>query len=211
MRNTVINAVFLAMLSNTLYAESVNPPAESTSQPAVEQQAQPASDQTKPETAAAINCSYQIPPEKTDIEPSIVNAWSKQAVIQAFDFNSATIDQQLEQLKACFTETGWQGYQEALQQSGNIDAIKSQNLTVSSQIDGEININPVKENQWKATIPLEVVYQNNKEKLTQKLMVNMLIGRKMTGELGIMQIIAAPRAAENADNSTKASEQTGQE
>jgi len=39
---------------------------------------------------------------------------------------------------------------------------------------------------------LQVVYQNDKEKLTQKLNVDLLIGRKMSGDLGIMQMIAIP-------------------
>ncbi len=41
--------------------------------------------------------------------------------------------------------------------------------------------------------PLQVVYQNDKEKLTQLLTVDVLIGRKISGDLGIMQMIAAPR------------------
>ena len=96
-------------------------------------------------------------------------------------------------LKNCYTDQGWQGFNEALQKSGNITAIKSQNLTVSSQVDGDLKLNAIKDNQWKVTIPLQVVYQNDKEKLTQLLTVDLLIGRKISGDLGIIQMIAAPR------------------
>lgn len=40
---------------------------------------------------------------------------------------------------------------------------------------------------------MQVVYQNDKEKLTQLLSVDVLVGRKVTGNLGIMQMIATPR------------------
>ena len=55
----------------------------------------------------------------------------------------------------------------------------------------------IKDNQWKASVPLQVVYQNDKEKLTQLLTVNLLIGRKISGDLGIMQMIATPQQAAN--------------
>ena len=64
-------------------------------------------------------------------------------------------------------------------------------------VDGELKVNPVKDNQWKVSIPLQVVYQNDKEKLTQKLNVDLLIGRKMSGDLGIMQMIATPMETAN--------------
>ena len=193
MKPIFLHTVFFILLSNTVYADSTTPVAEPANN-STTGQAQPETQPAKPKPTASetIDCHYQIPADQNNIAPSVINAWTRHAATKAFNFNSATLDQQLEELKACFTETGWQGYEEALQQSGNIDAIKSQNLTVSSQPDGAIEVNPVKENQWKANIPLEVVYQNNKEKLTQKLMVNMLIGRKISGGLGIMQIIAAP-------------------
>ena len=43
---------------------------------------------------------------------------------------------------------------------------------------------------------LQVAYQNDKEKLTQLLTVDLLIGRKVNGDLGIMQMIATPRTTE---------------
>ena len=103
------------------------------------------------------------------------------------------MDTQLEKLKPCFTDQGWQGFHDALDKSGNINAIKTQNVTVTSHIDGEVKINPVKENQWKVTLPMTILYQNDKEKLNQQLSVDLLIGRKTSGNLGIMQVIASPK------------------
>ena len=137
-----------------------------------------------PNTPPAINCDYPIPASVNTIDTALLQTWAEKAIMQSFDFNSQELDQQLEKLKPCFTEQGWQSFYEA---------IKSQNLTVSCQIDGKLNIISAKENQWKVVIPLQVVYQNDKEKITQLLSVELLVGRRASGNLGIMQVIATPR------------------
>jgi len=150
-----------------------------------------------PNTAMVIDCQYRIPANMA-VEQPLLEKWAKNAAVQSFDFSHTAIDEQLEKLKQCFTDQGWKGYNDALQKSGNISIIKSHALNVSSQVDGEIKINPVKENQWKISVPMQVVYQNDKEKLTQLLSVELLVARKISGDLGIMQIIAAPRPVTGA-------------
>jgi hypothetical protein len=145
--------------------------------------------QSKP----VIDCQYHIPASNKQIEQSLVTNWSENAAVQAFNFTPIAMDDQLTKLKNCFTDQGWQGFNDALQKSGNVNAIKTQNLTVSSQVDGTTQISMIKENQWKITVPVQVVYQNEKEKLTQLLSVDLLVGRKVSGDLGIMQMIATPR------------------
>lgn len=151
-----------------------------------------------PQAPPTINCHYPIAPDTTKIEESVISTWAGKAVVQSFDFNPATVDDQLTELKACYTDQGWQGFNDALQKSGNVTAIKSQHLNVSAQVDGEVKVAVVKDNQWKVTVPLQVVYQNDKEKLTQQLTIDLLIGRKTSGNLGIMQMIASPKKAEGA-------------
>lgn len=150
---------------------------------------------TAPKLAPVINCEYTIPASTTVIDQAVLSTWAEKATIQAFDFNPTDLDSQLEKLKPCFTDQGWISFKEALDSSGNIEAIKLQNLTVSSQLDGPLDIKPAKENQWKINVPLQVVYQNDKEKLTQLLSIDLLVGRRMQGNLGIMQILATPRQA----------------
>lgn len=144
------------------------------------------------EPAPVINCMYRIPATST-IDEATLSIWAQKAAIQSFDFNPTDLDMQIDKLKPCFTDEGWKGFREALDKSGNLAAIKSQRLTVSSLLDGKMNSTSVKENQWKVTLPMHVVYQNDKEKLTQLLSVDLLIGRKKSGDLGIMQLIATPR------------------
>lgn len=186
----------LMLLSMPLYAE------ESTTLPA------PAVPSSSTSPSAALDCHYQLPVDKKDIDTNLIKQWARNATIQSFDLNSVALEQQMEELKACYTDQGWQGFFKALEQSGNLQAIKEQQLTVSSQVDGIVDIQSPKENQWKVTIPLQVVYQNDKQKLTQELTIDVLVGRKVSGDLGIMQIIATPRksaqAAPNEDTTKPA-------
>ncbi len=147
-------------------------------------------------TTPIINCEYHIPDTTTTIDNNIVTQWAEHALIQAFDFDPKTMDAQITKLKTCFTDQGWLGYIDALQKSGNDKAIKAQNFVVSSQVDGKIIFNHPKDNQWNITLPLEVVYQNPQEKLTQSLLVDLLIERKINGDLGIAQLVAKPKVAQ---------------
>jgi hypothetical protein len=156
---------------------------------------------TVPAINQPIDCNYRIPAETTHIDTALVTQWAEKATQQSFDFNHGTMDQQLTTLKSCYTEQGWQSFNDALQKSGNMNAIQTQKLIVNGLVDGKSVITEVKENQWKLTIPLQVVYQNGKEKLTQLLTVDLIVGRKTSGDLGIMQMIASPRIAATSDTS----------
>jgi hypothetical protein len=52
------------------------------------------------------------------------------------------------------------------------------------------------------SLPLQVVYQNTEEKLTQQLTVDVLVGRKPNGDLGILQMVATPNKTDTAVNAT---------
>lgn len=205
MKKIVFFTIALALSGNLSYAES----ADTTVAPTSDTTASPETSNTQADTQTAtsatqdINCTYHIPPEKTDISEHIIVAWSKNAAVESFEFDHAKLDKELESLESCYTKEGWKSFHDALKKSGNLQAIKTQNLTVKSKIDGEVTLKQEKENQWKATVPMEVVYQNEKEKLTQLLTVDLLIGRKMSGDLGVMQLIATPRLAKGAGEPSK--------
>ena len=201
MKHKIIITTLFSMLCMSSFAE--NSPSLSPEQTTANAlQAPPAPEPehistiaSAPKSAPVINCEYLIPSTTTVIDQSLLSTWAEKATIQMFDFNPADLESQLDKLKPCFTDQGWISFKEALDSSGNIEAIKLQNLTVSSQLDGPVSINPSQENQWKINVPLQVVYQNDKEKLTQLLSIDLLVGRRMQGNLGIMQILATPREA----------------
>ncbi|WED43543.1 DotI/IcmL family type IV secretion protein [Legionella cardiaca] len=136
-----------------------------------------------------INCDYRIPIE-TKVDQMLVLNWAKQAAIQSFNFDSESVDTQLQKLQSCYTEHGWFEFKAALDKSGNIEAIKTQKLTMTSQLDGQPQLLKATDNQWQISLPLKVIYQNDREKVTQLIKIHLTIGRKATGDLGIMQIIA---------------------
>lgn len=199
MKNTVLWGALFTLISAQSHADQqiqqTQPTVQETQQNPAAVQTQPTTQTVtaSPETAPVINCNYKIPVETKTIDQSLVLNWSEKATIQAFDFNPETVDEQLVELQHCFTEQGWSSFNTALEKSGNLDAIKSQNLHVSSVLDGQIQVKDAKDNQWKIMLPLQVVYQNDKEKVTQLLDVNVTVGRKITGELGINQMVATPR------------------
>lgn len=157
---------------------------------------------TMPTAPAIIDCKYKISSTTKKIDNAIVKQWAEKAAQQTFDFDAATLDKQMAELKACYTVEGWESFNNAMQQSGNLKVIQTQKLQVSSMVNGTIIVNEEKDNQWKVTIPMQVVYQNENEKLTQGLVIDLLVGRKISGDLGIMQIIASPRQPESSKTDT---------
>ncbi|MDP3559008.1 MAG: DotI/IcmL family type IV secretion protein [Legionellaceae bacterium] len=141
---------------------------------------------------AVIDCHLHIPAENNQIDTALIAQWASKAAEQSFRYDFQNMDAQLTELHYCYTDRGWQSFQDALKQSGNIAAIKQQQLSVSGMSRGDANITIEPDNYWRVNLPLRVVYQNDKEKLTQNLEVSLLISRQITGDLGIVQIIASP-------------------
>ena len=168
----------------------------------------PTQSNTPEPIVAAVNptpmdCVYQLSSTAPITEKELAE-WAQLAILKSFDYSFDTLETQLQKLKACYTEQGWLAFNDALRQSGNLATIKAQQLTVSCEIEGKLKIDPFKNNQWKITVPVKVVYQNTQEKLTQRLYVAMLITKKSGSQLGVVQIIAEPKA-QNASKQLLAS------
>lgn len=201
---TLMLAGALILSYSTVYADSisVNPTSSGTpstpTAPSNTTQTPSSSNATSPSNAATQNVPADLGcqshfPATTLIPATTVQAWSEKAIVQTFDYNSDNLDIKLQALKVCFTDTGWVGFTTALDQSGNLSSIRTQKLAVSAQVDGASTVEQLKENQWRVTLPLEVVYQNKQDKVTQLLTVSATVARKVSGDLGIVQIIASPR------------------
>ncbi len=200
MNKTFLSPLLIALLSTQVNAAEPAVPNdtanETTTSTIMAPPPAPAEPTTTPAPTPALDCNYHIPANQTAIDSALITSWAEKAALQSFTFTPATIQNQLDMLKTCYTEQGWKGFNDALQKSGNVDSIKNQQLTVSGQAEGVANINTVKDGQWKVTLPIQVVYQNDKEKVTQHLLVGVLVGRKPNGDLGIMQLVATARPEE---------------
>ncbi|HHT9843138.1 TPA: DotI/IcmL family type IV secretion protein [Legionella pneumophila] len=153
-----------------------------------------------------IDCDYKISPEISHIDSDIILNWAEYAAILSFNFNFASIEDQLNQLHACYTEKGWGQMQNALHKSNNIEIIKAEKLKVKGYKDGEAQIIEALDNRWKIILPLKVVYENDKKRVTHFLNAYLTIGWKNKDSLGIMQMIAIPRLAPLAQKVTPADE-----
>jgi hypothetical protein len=149
-----------------------------------------------PPAPAVINCQYQLPKGTESVDQALVTTWAEKALVQSFQFVPENINTELEALKSCYTDQGWKAFNEALKTSGNLEAIRSNSLNVTSKIDGKIQVQNIKEKQWKVSMPLKVTYQNKEKQLLQALNVDLLIALKKSGSFGIMQVIAAPQKGE---------------
>ena len=200
MNKTLLSPLLIALLSTQVYAAPAVPSdaAKDTSTSTIAAPPPNPEPTTTPGAAPkpALDCNYHIPANQAAVDSALITAWAEKAALQSFTFTPATIQSQMDMLKTCYTEQGWKGFTEALQKSGNIDSIKSQLLNVSGQADGVPNISTVKDGQWKVTLPIQVVYQNDKDKVTQHLLVGVVVGRKPNGDLGIMQLVATARQDE---------------
>ncbi len=149
--------------------------------------------QVKPEVPAQINCQYKMPKDGGVIEQTLISTWAENAAVQSFQFNHDNLQTELDALRSCYTSQGWKAFNEALKTSGNLDAIRGNALTVTSQVSGTANVQIVKDKQWKVSIPLKVTYQNKDKELLQTLSVDLLITLNKSGSFGIMQVIAVPK------------------
>lgn len=160
-----------------------------------------------PASPTLLDCNYHISAEKSKIDPTLVMQWAQKAIQQTFTLDPEKMDAQLDKLKACYTDQGWKSYIDAFKKSGNMDAIKAQKLNMSSLVGGQATITQIKENQWKVVIPLDVVYQNAQEKISQILTINLVVSRKMSGDLGIIQVVASPRQTVTTNTNNAATAQ----
>ncbi|CDZ78326.1 Macrophage killing protein with similarity to conjugation protein [Legionella massiliensis] len=157
-----------------------------------QQQQQQQRQKNNPSTPPApINCDYKIPSSTKTIGNALVQTWAEHAAVQSFIFNADSINMQLDKLQACYTNEGWNEFKEAMVKSGNIVAIKEGKIIMTSQLAGQTQLVSVKEGEWKVRLPLQVTYQNQKERVVQGLNIDLVIGRKPSGDLGIMHIVAS--------------------
>jgi Type-IV b secretion system, inner-membrane complex component len=155
-----------------------------------------------------IDCNLKLSDDEKDIKQDLIKKWAQSAAIQAFTMNATDLDSQMKELEQCFTKSGWNGFQSALEKSGNLKTIQEEKLSVQASIAGELTVQTPKSNEWSVVIPVDVTYKNAKDSIQQKLNIQMLIEKQKDGALGILQVVAAPQTpktmpapSENTDNS----------
>ncbi len=128
---------------------------------------------------------------------SRVLTWSTDAVNQAFTFSFANYQQEIEQSRTYFTPGGWEGFRQALQEKGNLDAvIKNMYVATASPAKAAVVVDQGLVDgryAWKLEVPLLITYQSATQEATQSIVVAVTVVQVPADEnpegLGIEQVI----------------------
>jgi intracellular multiplication protein IcmL len=128
---------------------------------------------------------------------SAILQWANQASIACFSYNFVNYHEELLAASSYFTNEGWQQFMDALQQSNNLESVKSKKLIVSAVatrapiilqkgvLNGSFS--------WRIQMPILVTYQSASEFTQQNNVVTMLITRISTLQsprgIGISQFV----------------------
>jgi hypothetical protein len=121
--------------------------------------------------------------------------YARSVTPELFNYEQLAVDPN--HLKPCFTESGWDSYTKALNQSGNLKLTKENQLkTTLNVIDNpKIGINAKK--NWSVTTELNIHFANQDKEASQKLFARLLLSYQ-GNQLLIEQVDA--KAMDNANN-----------
>lgn len=140
-----------------------------------------------------LGCTTNLPDTTEPEKIRFVKTWSAYVAQKSFAFKHDSMDNQLKQLQFCYSKAGWTQFSEALKKSNNINLISSNQLMANTQIIGPIQVNHHPQYQsWTAVVPLRVVYQNQKQKISQEINVHLTINQLRNNQLAVIQIVGKP-------------------
>ena len=138
-------------------------------------------------------------PEKLDF----LKKWSVYVSMKTFGLSDDSLDNTLRELTECFTTSGWNQFNDALNKSGNLKLIKTNHLSSDTHLIGQVVVQQQKEQQtWTSEIPLRVVYQNDKQKISQQINVHLRFSQLPNSKLAVMQIVGLPMHRNDIKTST---------
>lgn len=110
--------------------------------------------------------------------------WATVAATSANTYNFANYRKELQEASQYFTPTGWKEYQKELKGSRNLETVTAKKLTVSAVATGAPIILDqgvvLGKYKWKIQLPILVTYESSTTKISQPLVVNMLVTRVST-------------------------------
>lgn len=112
--------------------------------------------------------------------------WATAAATSANTYNFVNYRKELQDASKYFTPAGWKEYQTELKASRNLDTVLAKKLTVNAVATGA----PIILDQgvvagrykWKIQLPLLLTYESSSTKISQPLLVTMLVTRVSTLE-----------------------------
>lgn len=138
-----------------------------------------------------------VPLNKPNLSTNALLAWAAEAATAVFNYDFVHYREDLQRAQEFFTPVGYQQMLKALQESGNLEAVKSKKLVASAVPTGAPVITRERvidgRYTWELQIPMAVAYQSGTELIPQKIVITMLVARVPTTEsakgIGIAQFI----------------------
>ena len=139
-----------------------------------------------------------VPLSRPNAPDSQIMNWGVSAVEQAYSMDFANYRTQLQKLSQVMTKSGYDGFEKALHDSGNMEAIVRNKYVVEAGLAGT----PVITKQgvffgryaWKMQFPLRVTYESSARTTTQVLNITAVVVRQSalrSGDgLALHQILA---------------------
>ncbi len=130
------------------------------------------------------------------IPPNIqlVTEFAQNTAIQSFTYDYKESEEQFNDLEKCYSKLGWQSFDSAMSQSGNMRSALDEKLFVKAKLNGEVEIIESHDigTTWKILVPLVVRYENEKMFLEQFLKAKLVISIE-NKQLKVDQLIASPK------------------
>lgn len=153
-------------------------------------------------TTTSGNIMPLVPLDQPNMSDESLMAWTVDAVtrIQSFDF--LNYQRQFQDAQSKMTVVGWQWFEAALRESGNMTSVLANKYVVTAVPTGPARIvdksmmvaGSQRRFTWTVEFPMLVTYRSSQRSATQPLLVRALVGRLpeyVNGDgVGIRQIIA---------------------
>lgn len=128
-----------------------------------------------------------IPLSQPNLSTNALLQWAVEAATAAYTFNFVNYRKALQDTRIYFTKQGYQNFLKALQDSRNLEAVRTKKLVVSAVPTGAPVV--LKEGQtsnglfaWQVQFPMLLTYQSASETISQDIVITMLITRVPTLE-----------------------------
>lgn len=134
--------------------------------------------------ATANTCSCpnpNVPLNQANLSETSLLVWANTATVTAFTYNFVNYKTELQSISAYFTPEGWNAFKDALDNSGNLNAVIKNKLVVTAVAQGaplilqEGIMNGVY--TWKVQMPVLIEYKGALGSNVQHSIVTMLIAR----------------------------------
>ena len=111
-----------------------------------------------------------------------MSVWVNEAIVSTYTYTYSNQLSRQKQMAAYFTAGGWIAYSKALSASNLPESVNKNKYTVSAVATMPPEISKMADHQWKAVMPLLVLYKNPNHQQTQTLNVALSFTEAPSGE-----------------------------